>query len=1087
MRRTFSKSSKQKITAMGLAVMMTAQSPAMAAEIETSQTENTVVTQEATQEDSQEEATVAEDVSAAEQETVTEQETVQEEMAEETQLAESELESQSEAQEQTQVQESQSEIAETEALTVESMTKETETEKQTEEQIETESAQVQETGTQEVTEEVTTSTEMAEVESEKVTEESATEEESSETEMETENVVDEYALAENQQVLTDGWHQDENGNYTYVENGQKVVSRVIKIDGSWYSFDSSGKMITQGKNVNPDGSLRINTWVFDGSDWYYYGANGQQYQSGIYEIAGAQYSFEYGRLQVSTLVKDGDNCYVADANGCLTKTSQNGWILIGGYYYYLENGELVTSTVKEIGSAYYAFDRSGRMYANGEFLIDHVGSKMRARADGSLYVSQWYQDQIGKWYYYDQNAKGVSGKFEVNGTVYLFDNANMLKINGTVSDGDHEYLADQNGIWVQTPGWAKNKGNWYYIREDGSLYTGMLEIGRQRYYMNPVMLTNIDLKEVDGIAYTIDSNGIMTVASDGFHRTGMAKDKLFYISDGKFAGEGWKQIGGKWYYFEFAYTGDLYSAVCGSYVYIDGKKYLFNEDGTLATEKWYYDTRYDPGQCWYYALASGELTTGDTWIDGKLYHFDKNGRLKTGIIVEDLICKLYGEDGSLLESGTGQGWNLLGGQYYYLKGESLLKNGAYKLPDGKWYYFDSTGVMQTNTLSDRLYTETGVAQIGWILLDGKWYYASPETGKLYKKGFYTINGVRYYFDETGAMQTNDVLVNNNLITINESGAVTGTKSMEDGWNCYAGQWYYYQNGRPYTGWVGAYYIKNGEMLSNTVANGYYVGKDGAYVTNSWCFENRFYAKADGRLACGEWLEIDGKWYYFNDAYENVKFRGDGTYNDILETGIYTKEGAYISPKDYAQGWVLIDGSYYYKEGEDFIIDQAREINGDWYLFDAHGKMVTGFSTQEFDMNRWSLYEYDGGKFYYGPDGRRCHYIGWQVIDGKWCYFNLNSEAVTGWQIINGVKYYFGPGDQSSDDDHFMYTGYRVINGSLYYFDANGACQGVDRTFTGWHQEDGDWYYIKNGKAVTGKTVIGGTLYRFDSEGVWISD
>ena len=36
---------------MGLAVMMTAQSPAMAAEIETSQTENTVVTQEATQED----------------------------------------------------------------------------------------------------------------------------------------------------------------------------------------------------------------------------------------------------------------------------------------------------------------------------------------------------------------------------------------------------------------------------------------------------------------------------------------------------------------------------------------------------------------------------------------------------------------------------------------------------------------------------------------------------------------------------------------------------------------------------------------------------------------------------------------------------------------------------------------------------------------------------------------------------------------------------------------------------------------------------------------------------------------------------
>ena len=61
------KISKKQIGAMGLAVMMTAQSTAMAAEIETSQTETTVVTQEVSQEDFQEEATVAEDVSAAEQ------------------------------------------------------------------------------------------------------------------------------------------------------------------------------------------------------------------------------------------------------------------------------------------------------------------------------------------------------------------------------------------------------------------------------------------------------------------------------------------------------------------------------------------------------------------------------------------------------------------------------------------------------------------------------------------------------------------------------------------------------------------------------------------------------------------------------------------------------------------------------------------------------------------------------------------------------------------------------------------------------------------------------------------------------------
>lgn len=57
-----------------------------------------------------------------------------------------------------------------------------------------------------------------------------------------------------------------------------------------------------------------------------------------------------------------------------------------------------------------------------------------------------------------------------------------------------------------------------------------------------------------------------------------------------------------------------------------------------------------------------------------------------------------------------------------------------------------------------------------------------------------------------------------------------------------------------------------------------------------------------------------------------------------------------------------------------------------------------------------------------------YYIGWQVIDGNWYYFNSKSEAVDGWKIINGVKYYFGK------TNHFMYTGYKVISGELYYFE-----------------------------------------------------
>ena len=79
----------------------------------------------------------------------------------------------------------------------------------------------------------------------------------------------------------------------------------------------------------------------------------------------------------------------------------------------------------------------------------------------------------------------------------------------------------------------------------------------------------------------------------------------------------------------------------------------------------------------------------------------------------------------------------------------------------------------------------------------------------------------------------------------------------------------------------------------------------------------------------------------------------------------------------------------------------------------------------------------------------------------------------------------GKVDFIGSPDHFMYTGYRVIDGAFYYFDANGACQGIERGYVGWHLDDsGNWYYIRNGHAVTGTTVIDGVLYEFDGYGVW---
>ena len=873
------------------------------------------------------------------------------------------------------------------------------------------------------------------------------------------------------------WYKGDDEAWYYVQDGTLLKNCTAQIGGTWYQFNSLGRMQTSGFNANADGSLRVNTWAYDGTDWHYYGADGQMYQYGLYEIAGAKYYFVGGNMVVSDIVQVDDQVYVADANGYLTLAPQAGWILAGSDYYYAQYGTLLRGYIQRINGVYYAFDYKGRMHTNGEFECSSV--TCRARADGSLYASQWYQAINGSWYYYGEDAARVTGMVKINGVSYLFNPDGILKINGVVQSSGKYYLADENGIWVQTPGWVLKGGIWYYVQSDGSLYQGILKDGGYTYYMNPRMVTNSEWEVIDGIPYTIDASGHVSMVLDGFYNNGLLNN-LYYIADGKSAEEGWKQINGSTYYFQKDVLEDAHWALSGGIYRIENKYYRFNSDGTLAVDGWYLDS---DGK-WYYSYRSGELATGDVSLNGTVYHFANNGELKTGILVENRICSLYSDDGTLLETGNAQGWNLLGGNYYYLRGDSLLTNGSYKLADGKWYSFDEDGRMKANLKdSARWYGESGAAQTGWFKIGETWYYASEVDGMLYK-GLHVINGATYYFDGEGAMQTGQVVTGSNMLTFDDNGAVIATNPMPDGWSYSSiyDRWFYYQNGKPYTGWVGPYYVSYGYMIVDGSISWhdktYYLGEDGAYLTNAW-YNDNVYLKADGTQAQSEWLEIDGKMYYFNSAGRKVKFIDDEV---TTENGVYTEDGVYLPADDYAQGWVLIDGTYYYKEGENFIVNQTKKINGDWYLFDVHGRMVTGFSKPEKKVLTWSSYEYDQGKFYYGQDGRRCYYVGWQVIDGKWYYFDAASEAASGWQIINGVRYYF------DTESHAMVTGYHVINKKLYYFDANGVCQGVSGPQNGWYQADGNWYYIRGGRALTSeRTVINNVWYEFDENGVWVTE
>ena len=296
--------SKKQLGAVGLAAMMAVQTPAMAAEVTTSP-----------------EATV--------------QETAQEQQEEVTEL--------------------QTEEVETQDQTVESSLEENETQAQEEETVEikesvevetSESAKQEESQSEEIqpTEETEAESQSEEVQS---TEESTEiEAESSENE----NAIDEYVLAAN---LTDGWHQDSEGNYTYVKDGRLLTNCVEKIGGSYYGFDWYGKMYanTIFSSLDPtdkvfyfyraskSGALYANQWYSGEDAINYYGENAK-ICTGLQTINGIQYLFDSkGALISSQIVLVDDTNYYCDTNGVAHKMPNNGIraIMVFGIMFRMEN------------------------------------------------------------------------------------------------------------------------------------------------------------------------------------------------------------------------------------------------------------------------------------------------------------------------------------------------------------------------------------------------------------------------------------------------------------------------------------------------------------------------------------------------------------------------------------------------------------------------------------------------------------------------------------------------------------------------------------------------------------------------------
>ena len=102
-------------------------------------------------------------------------------------------------------------------------------------------------------------------------------------------------------------------------------------------------------------------------------------------------------------------------------------------------------------------------------------------------------------------------------------------------------------------------------------------------------------------------------------------------------------------------------------------------------------------------------------------------------------------------------------------------------------------------------------------------------------------------------------------------------------------------------------------------------------------------------------------------------------------------GAYLR-----NGWYLIDGRYYYFDGNGYMSSGWVRGKGSWYYLGNDGAMQTG----------------------------------WVKSDGHWYYLDNDGAMQTGWAKIGGRWYYLG-------SDGAMYSGIRTIDGNSYEFSESG--------------------------------------------------
>lgn len=248
--------------------------------------------------------------------------------------------------------------------------------------------------------------------------------------------------------------------------------------------------------------------------------------------------------------------------------NDEGWGKRNGYIYYYDEDGISLKGVQKIKNKTYYFNRIDGAMETGWQIVDGKRCYFDKKKGYQLFT-QWIQDGDDWYFLSEDGAVKKSEWIQVAGkTYYLKADGKMTK--GWIKVKEYWYFFNDDGS-MATSTWKWSNDSWYYIKDVGAAATGWLKLNDTWYcFKDPSGAMQTGWFIHDGKWYCSNHDGSM--------KTGWiwSEDGYSYLDDvtGQMKKNEWVTVNGKSYYFNI--NGIM---VTGSR-YIDGKKYIFNSDGS---------------------------------------------------------------------------------------------------------------------------------------------------------------------------------------------------------------------------------------------------------------------------------------------------------------------------------------------------------------------------------------------------------------------------------------------------------------------------------------------------------------------------